>query len=1112
MLLVLSVFGFMLPNTVSAQCDWDISIINVINPNCENDGSFSVQITGADASLITGAIYSISASTNGYAPSAGNSPDFTSAPKGTHTVNVAALCNGNSESKSVNVILTSDYVKPEFELELYRNSLSCETGIGYGKVNLKNIQGNRYPLTITLTAKPAGYTGPAIFTLTSKPVGNYFISGLISGNYSIQIADDCGHHTINRNITIKQLNINDITTVLAKAWITGNPTGYIGDCSVIQAGSPNFDLSKPDVSDWKNFDDGDDLITWSAQFVGEPGTLVSNIPLRPSVLAQGVVMTIPNGKTIKDLYGQTDFLEYSIKPPCGAQISLPNWGVYSYTANPIMLSTITTNIPCDKTGFYATFSTAAGTFMCYPIKIKIENAALGVSETVTLLEPKSTATSNLLLFNENNSGKYNYKLTYVSADGDETTEKTISVRAPDPNPFKFSLSVQAYGLHNRLENISLTRGNNENFLPGMTVELLDTLSAVGKGYIMNITTIRSNVAFYGANSSSSPNYYQFEPGNYRLKITDECADEYFLDVVVEDKDVYKYSPITIDSVWTCQGMEIKPTGTYEYNNQPAKPAYYKITHKDGVVQHSSTIISSGEKFLLQNSGEYRIQAGGSPSILGVFKDEHSMPEYVDYKQPKIGLDGTVSQGFICIGANDNEGQISLKAAGGGTPYTYTLYATKSDADAQINSISSNSLGDFPGLMRNAEYWVRIGDACSSLTESILFKIIDLKTSQLLRANKTKFCEGETLELLAIALPNPTYTWTGPNGFTSNIANPVLHNLTKANEGKYTVTITTPYCGTPSTSDIDIYVNGRATDANIIIQDFTVCMGDQATITPASDTIANPTFVFYESQTSTTPLGAGTSFKTPVLNSDTTYYIAVYGDNACENEINKRKAVKITVDACIQAKDDHVKVFACESVDIDVIANDLIWGGNSGITVSPATITTSDGTATYNGTEYTYVNTACVGGIIDTFSYKLCKGSCSQAKVYVNVLYVPEISLNEECSFSPQLILDYQYAATYQWQYSDDNGVTWHNVTSSNKPTLDLTTVVDKRQYKVKIDFDGAKVETKVKTLNVINKLKVPGDQKFGCHLMYNPNLRLKLPLYNKIRNYRSIICFHRYFV
>jgi len=53
-------------------------------------------------------------------------------------------------------------------------------------------------------------------------------------------------------------------------------------------------------------------------------------------------------------------------------------------------------------------------------------------------------------------------------------------------------------------------------------------------------------------------------------------------------------------------------------------------------------------------------------------------------------------------------------------------------------------------------------------------------------NGGPYCPGDTIELLATG--GVAYSWTGPNGFTSDIANPTIPNATSADAGLYTVVV------------------------------------------------------------------------------------------------------------------------------------------------------------------------------------------------------------------------------------------------------------------------------------------------------------------------------------
>src|SRR6185503_15054856 len=61
------------------------------------------------------------------------------------------------------------------------------------------------------------------------------------------------------------------------------------------------------------------------------------------------------------------------------------------------------------------------------------------------------------------------------------------------------------------------------------------------------------------------------------------------------------------------------------------------------------------------------------------------------------------------------------------------------------------------------------------------------------ANGGPYCAGATISLSTATVAGATYSWTGPNGFTSSQQNPTRANATTADAGAYSVTITVNGC-------------------------------------------------------------------------------------------------------------------------------------------------------------------------------------------------------------------------------------------------------------------------------------------------------------------------------
>ncbi len=73
------------------------------------------------------------------------------------------------------------------------------------------------------------------------------------------------------------------------------------------------------------------------------------------------------------------------------------------------------------------------------------------------------------------------------------------------------------------------------------------------------------------------------------------------------------------------------------------------------------------------------------------------------------------------------------------------------------------------------------------------------------SNTGPYCTGATINLSATTLTGVTYAWTGPNGFTSTLQNPIIPNATTAEAGIYSVTATGNGC-TGATGTTTVAVN------------------------------------------------------------------------------------------------------------------------------------------------------------------------------------------------------------------------------------------------------------------------------------------------------------------
>ena len=154
-------------------------------------------------------------------------------------------------------------------------------------------------------------------------------------------------------------------------------------------------------------------------------------------------------------------------------------------------------------------------------------------------------------------------------------------------------------------------------------------------------------------------------------------------------------------------------------------------------------------------------------------------------------------------------------------------------------------------------------------------------------SNTPVCSGQTLNLTATSTtPNASYSWTGPNGYTSNVQNPTI-TTTTAHSGTYTVTVSINGC--TSTAPTSVTVNPK----------------------PAKPAVTSPV-VYCQNETAVPLTAAGSNltwYTTPGLNSGTataptpltatigttTYYVTQTNSFGCESDA---AIITITVNSSI----------------------------------------------------------------------------------------------------------------------------------------------------------------------------------------------------------------------
>jgi hypothetical protein len=168
------------------------------------------------------------------------------------------------------------------------------------------------------------------------------------------------------------------------------------------------------------------------------------------------------------------------------------------------------------------------------------------------------------------------------------------------------------------------------------------------------------------------------------------------------------------------------------------------------------------------------------------------------------------------------------------------------------------------------------------------------------SNNTPICAGSSINLTETSISGATYSWTGPNSFSSTSQNPTISNAVAANTGTYTVTVTSNGCS--STGKTSVTVNAIPTiSSQPSTATQSLCLNASSTaltVTASAGSGTISTYQWYSNTTSSTSggtaVGTSSSSYTPVTTVPGTlyYYVTITNSNGCTVTSNVSGAVTV----------------------------------------------------------------------------------------------------------------------------------------------------------------------------------------------------------------------------
>ena len=333
--------------------------------------------------------------------------------------------------------------------------------------------------------------------------------------------------------------------------------------------------------------------------------------------------------------------------------------------------------------------------------------------------------------------------------------------------------------------------------------------------------------------------------------------------------------------------------------------------------------------------------------------------------------------------------------------TGTIFNWTRNNTANVTGIAASGSGNISGTLintTNAPITVTFtitpaANGCSG-TSLLATVTVNPAPPTSISANPNPVCTGETMYLSATG--GTSYSWTGPNGFTSSLQNPSRNITSVADGGLYTVAMTTIQ-GCNSNLSINVVVNQGPLGA-ISANPNPLCTGNTLNLDA-------PSVTFYAW---TGPNGFTSTLKNPSipdvqLVNDGTYTVVVTSSQGCVKSFSVDVEIKLSP----IAKIGFDQTTACMGSELQLFANDggsYVWTGPNGFTSTAQNPTIANASAVNSG-NYNFVITAPNG----------CSSASSTNIVIQELPIVSALASDYEvCEGSTVSLFSSGNGVNYQW--------------------------------------------------------------------------------------------------
>lgn len=310
------------------------------------------------------------------------------------------------------------------------------------------------------------------------------------------------------------------------------------------------------------------------------------------------------------------------------------------------------------------------------------------------------------------------------------------------------------------------------------------VDAVGIPPLNYSITTKNGVPFV-VNNGTQNLFSNLTPGIYNFQVQDLCGN-----IVNSLYDITAASPLVIEASAFCNAQ----------NGSLSVSPFSFLTYEWWKDNNTTTILSTINTLQfapfnqVTDAGIYHVRISNpnnTGSCINLVLDYEILP---NLNNPNAG-DGTV---VTYCGVQGNVNLFTLLSG----PYDSLGTWQEISSSGALNNNVWNSTIALPGTY---QFSYRVNGLCNIYDEAVV--TINLKTVPATPVTSVDgvVCDTHEINLTATSITDATYLWVGPNGFSSNVQNPIITNVSAQNNGIYSVKAIVDGCES-EVSSMEVNVN------------------------------------------------------------------------------------------------------------------------------------------------------------------------------------------------------------------------------------------------------------------------------------------------------------------